>query len=68
LHEAQTDDEAEPIALDERSAFALYQILRLTYTGRPTVLSRLHDVLLEKYSKGEPHVIPALGKNRPLKR
>ena len=39
-----------------------------TYTGRPTVLSRLYDVLLEKCGEGEPHVVAALGRNRPRKR
>ena len=51
LHEAQADDEADPIALDEQWAFALYQVLRLTYTGRPTVLSRLSDDLGERYGR-----------------
>jgi hypothetical protein len=61
-------EESSAIVLDNGLAFALYQILRLTYTGRPTVLSRLYDVLFEQYGKGEPHVIAALGRNRPRKR
>jgi hypothetical protein len=69
LNDAQADDEAKPIVLDERLAFALYQVLRLTYTGRPTVLSRLYDDLLGRYGQnGQPHVISELSRNRPRKR
>jgi hypothetical protein len=69
LHRTQAGQDSGPIVLGDRFAFALYQILRLTYTGRPTVLSHLYDVLFGKYGKpGEPHVIAALARNRPRKR
>lgn len=69
LHEAHADDEADPLVLNDGWAFALYQVLRLTYTGRPTVLSRLYDDLLERYGQsGQPHVIAELARNRPRKR
>lgn len=65
LNEAKEEDEAEPIVLDESSAFAMYQILRLTYTGRPTVLSRLYDALLESFGQaGQPHACIVEGDRR----
>ena len=51
LQAAMPDDEGVPIALNEATAFALYQILRLTETGRPTTLSRLYDILSEIYAR-----------------
>jgi hypothetical protein len=45
-----SDEDGRPIALDDATAFALYQVLRLTYTGRPTTLSRLYDSLLRDTS------------------
>jgi hypothetical protein len=47
LQAAKADEDGRPIVLDHASTFALYQILRLTYTGRPTTLSRLYDSLSE---------------------
>lgn len=41
-----SDEDGRAIALNDATAFALYQVLRLTHTGRPTTLSRLHDSLL----------------------
>lgn len=41
-----SDEDGRVIALNDATAFALYQVLRLTYTGRPTTLSRLYDSLL----------------------
>jgi len=64
---AKADDDADPVVLDQDRAFALYQILRLTYTGRPTVLSRLYDALRELHESSAPHVLAALAKNRPRK-
>lgn len=58
---------ADPIVLHQDRAFALYQILRLTYTGRPTVLSRLYDVLRERYESSGPHVLAALAASKPRK-
>jgi hypothetical protein len=50
LQAAIPDEEGAPIVLNQERAFALYQILRLTETGRPTTLSRLYDVLTDIYT------------------
>jgi hypothetical protein len=68
LQVAVADKEGGPVVLDAQRAFALYQILRITYTGRPTTLSRLCDHLFEIYGKGAPHVIAALERQTPRKR
>jgi hypothetical protein len=68
LHVAMADEDGTPVPLDTARAFALYQILRITYTGRPTTLSRLYDDLFELYGKAAPHVIGQLARQRPRKR
>jgi hypothetical protein len=68
LQTAMADEEGKPIILSDKRAYALYQILRITYTGRPTTLSRLFDVLLEIYAHGEPHIITTIARSRPRKR
>jgi len=62
------DDEGRPVALTEKRAFALFQILRLTYFGGLTNLSRLYDALLARVGEGEQHVIAGLAHSRPRKR
>ncbi|HVM56137.1 MAG TPA: hypothetical protein VMT74_01660 [Gaiellaceae bacterium] len=54
MHDAQASDDEDSIVLDDHRAFAMYQVLRLTYTGRPTVLSHLYDTLTERFGH---HVI-----------
>lgn len=68
MQAAKLGGNADPIVLNQDRAFALFQILRLTYTGRPTVLSRLYDVLRERYESSAPHVLAALAKTKPRKR
>jgi hypothetical protein len=63
-----TADDGAPVTLDKGRAFALYQILRITYTGRPTTLSRLYENLFEVYGKGGPHVIAQPARQGPRKR
>ena len=65
LQTARVDEEGRPIVLNQEGSFALYQILRLTNTGRPTTLSQLYDTLFETYGRGEPHVIAALSRGKP---
>jgi hypothetical protein len=68
LQRATADAGGPPVTLDKERAFALYQILRITYTGRPTTLSRLYDSLFEVYGKGGPHVIAQPARQGPQKR
>jgi hypothetical protein len=68
LQVAMADEDGIPLPLDTERAFALYQVLRITYTGRPTTLSRLYDDLFEIYGKEGPHVITQLARQRPRKR
>jgi hypothetical protein len=67
LQGAMADEDGNPVCLDPSSAFALYQILRLTYFGSLTVLSRLFSALNATYGDGAPHVIVALQRGRPRK-
>jgi hypothetical protein len=68
LQVAMADESGSPVVLDTARAFALYQILRITYTGRPTTLSRLYDELVEMYGNAGPRVLAQIERRRPRRR
>ncbi len=49
LHAATADESGCALQLDDKRAFALHQVLRLTQMTRPTALSSLAEALANSY-------------------
>ena len=49
LHAAMSDEDGNPVVLDEPRAFALHQVLRMTEITRPSILSSLAEALRDTY-------------------
>jgi hypothetical protein len=45
LQSALSDENGSPVTLDQKQAFALHQVLRLTHLTIPSTLARLFEVL-----------------------
>jgi hypothetical protein len=67
LQDAVANEAGAQVVLDQRTGWALYLILRLTYFDGMGVLSRLFEALSARYSDRAQHVITAMQKARPRK-
>lgn len=67
LQEAMADETGAPVKLNKQTGWALCLILRLTYFGGLTVLSRLFEGLHARYGDGAQHVIVSMQRARPRK-